>query len=31
MVLAFVARVFNKIRRVVFLSEKRAAPGLAST
>ena len=31
MVLAFVARVFNKIKRVVFLSEKRVAPGLAST
>jgi uncharacterized cupin superfamily protein len=31
MVLAFVARAFNKIKRVVFLSEKRAAPGLAST
>jgi uncharacterized cupin superfamily protein len=31
MLLAFVARAFNKIKRVVFLSEKRAAPGLAST
>ena len=31
MVLAFVARAFNKIKRIVFLSEKRAAPGLAST
>ena len=31
MVLAFVARAFNKIKRVVFLSEKRVAPGLAST
>ena len=31
MVLAFVARAFNKIKRVVFLSEKRVAPDLAST
>ena len=31
MVLAFMARAFNKIKRIVFLSEKRAAPGLAAT
>ena len=30
-VLGFAARAFNKIKRIVFLSEKRAAPGLAST
>jgi uncharacterized protein len=30
-VLGFAARAFNKIKRVVFLSEKRVAPGLAST
>lgn len=30
-ILSFAARVFNKIKRVMFLSEKRAAPGLAST
>src|SRR5579871_6965166 len=29
--LGFAARVYNKIKRVVFLSEKRVAPGLAST
>ncbi|HZR76808.1 cupin domain-containing protein [Bradyrhizobium sp.] len=28
--LGFAARVFNKIKRVVFLSEKRVAPGLAT-
>ncbi len=30
-VLGFAARAFNKIKRVMFLSEKRVAPGLAST
>ncbi len=29
--LGFAARVYNKIKRVVFLSEKRVSPGLAST
>jgi uncharacterized cupin superfamily protein len=29
-VLGFAARAFNKIRRVMFLSEKRAAPSLAT-
>src|SRR5579862_9377797 len=29
-VLGFAARAFNKIKRVVFLSENRVAPGLAS-
>jgi uncharacterized cupin superfamily protein len=29
--LGFAAKVYNKIKRVVFLSEKRVAPGLAST
>jgi uncharacterized protein len=29
-VLGFAARAFNKIKRVVFLSEKRVAPSLAS-
>ena len=28
--LGFAARAFNKIKRVVFLSEKRVAPGLAT-
>jgi uncharacterized protein len=31
MMLAFVARVFNKIKRVMFLSEKRAAPDLVGS
>lgn len=30
-ILGFAAKVYNKIKRVVFLSEKRVAPGLAST
>jgi hypothetical protein len=29
-VLGFAARAFNKIKRVMFLSERRAAPGLAT-
>ena len=29
--LGFALRAFNKIKRVMFLSEKRVAPGLAST
>jgi uncharacterized protein len=29
--LGFAARAFNKIKRVMFVSEKRVAPGLAST
>jgi uncharacterized protein len=31
LVLSFAARAFNKIKRVMFLSEKRVAPELAST
>lgn len=30
-ILGFAAKAYNKIKRVMFLSEKRAAPGLVST